>query len=292
MRLASIKYNQQETAALVIRDAVIPVKEINRQINTGWPEDLFAIISSGRLEEMVEWYNTGTILNVKFSDDVMIQIVDADFAPLYRSPNKIWGIGLNYKAHAAELDEKQIHGEPGSFMKPSTTIIGYGDTIEIPVQSEKTTGEGELGIIFGKKCKNIKKEDWLSVVAGFTTIVDMTAEDILRRNVRYLTSSKSFDTFFSFGPVFVTTDEIDNVNELTVQTYLNSELIAENQVKNMTFTPDFLVSYHSKIMTMLPGDIISSGTPGTAKLSNGDIVECRIDGFTTLKNPVKDLKIK
>ena len=134
------------------------------------------------------------------------------------------------------------------------------------------------------------REDWLDAVAGFTTIVDMTAEDILRRNPRNLTQSKSFDTFFSFGPVFVTADEIADVRELKVRTIHNGEVHAENVVANMTFPPDFLVSYHSQIMTLLPGDIISTGTPPGVGLGHkpepvflkpGDVVELSVEGLGT-----------
>jgi 2-keto-4-pentenoate hydratase/2-oxohepta-3-ene-1,7-dioic acid hydratase in catechol pathway len=175
-------------------------------------------------------------------------------------------------------------------MKPDTTIIGHRDTILIPRQSERTTAEAELGIIIGRLGKNVAREDWLSVVAGFTTVIDLTAEDILRRNPRYLTRSKSFDTFFSFGPVLLTPDEISDVLDLKVSTLLNGQVVAEDRVVNMTFPPDLLVAFHSEVMTLLPGDIISTGTPGAALIQDGDRVECRIDGFETLMNPVRDLK--
>ena len=120
----------------------------------------------------------------------------------------------------------------------------------------------------------------------------MTAEDILEKNPRYLTRAKSFDTFFSFGPVLVTTDEIEDLHQVEVATYINDELHRKNVVSNMTFKPEYLVSFHSKVMTLKPGDIISTGTPGAVKISDGDTVECRIEGFTTLKNSVVDLKNK
>ncbi|MFC1812989.1 fumarylacetoacetate hydrolase family protein, partial [Thermodesulfobacteriota bacterium] len=142
------------------------------------------------------------------------------------------------------------------------------------------------------KCENVSRDDWLSVVAGFTTILDMTAEDILRQNVRYLTLSKSFNTFFSFGPQLVTPDEIEDVSRLKVSTTINGRVHAENQVSNMTFPPDFLVSFLSSAMTLLPGDIISTGTPGAVLIKDGDIVESKINGFSPLKNRVKDLKAK
>jgi len=116
------------------------------------------------------------------------------------------------------------------------------------------------------------------------------AEDILRRNPRFLTRSKSFDTFFSFGPVVVTPDEVDDVTALTVQTIRNGEIMAENVVNNMTFPPFELVTFHSRVMTLEPGDIISTGTPGAVHIRHGDIVKCHIEGIGTLQNPVVDSK--
>jgi 2-keto-4-pentenoate hydratase/2-oxohepta-3-ene-1,7-dioic acid hydratase in catechol pathway len=157
--------------------------------------------------------------------------------------------------------------------------------------SERTTAEAELGVIIGKRCRDVAREDWHSVVAGFTTIIDMTAEDILRRNPRFLTVCKSFDTFFSFGPQVLTPDEIPDVMSLNVSTVINGAVHATNVVSNMTYPPDFLVSFHSQVMTLLPGDIISTGTPGAVPIADGDTVRCRIDGFEELENTVKDLKV-
>jgi 2-keto-4-pentenoate hydratase/2-oxohepta-3-ene-1,7-dioic acid hydratase in catechol pathway len=156
---------------------------------------------------------------------------------------------------------------------------------------EKTTGEAELGVILGRECKDVPEADWLNAVAGFTTVLDMTAEDILRRNPRYLTRSKSFDTFFSFGPVMLTPDEIPDVLKLNVATVINGRVHAQNIVSNMTFPPPYLVSFHSRVMPWLPGDILSTGTPQAVPLKHGDVLECRIDGFPSLRNPVQDLKV-
>lgn len=291
MRLTTIKRNNAEQACFFTPFGCVPIEMVNQKFGQKWPVDFMELLKSGKIPEMQSWYDSNF---EKIEEDLKAHAIEEDktyFAPLYRHPRKIWGIGLNYQDHADELDEKTPKGEPGSFMKPDTTIIGYGDTIQIPLQSEKTTAEGELGIIIGKMCKDVPREDWLSVVAGFTTIIDMTAEDILRRNTRYLTMSKSFDTFFSFGPVLVTSDEINDVMKLNVSTVINGHVHAKNVVSNMTFPPDFLVSFHSKVMTLLPGDIISTGTPGAVYINDADFVECRIDGFETLVNQVRDLKV-
>ncbi len=292
MRLATIKQNFVETAVVVTDLGVIPVEVINDKFSKNWATNLLEIIQSGDLQMMNKWYLAGGKGQLKELKHHTIPKGQIQFAPLYRRPRKIWGIGLNYMDHAADLAEKAPNTEPASFMKPDTAIIGQGEDIKIPLQSEKTTAEAELGVIFGKECKDVEKEDWLSVVAGFTNIIDMTAEDILRKNPRYLTRSKSFNTFFSFGSQLVTPDEIEDVMTLKVATVINGGIHAENVISNMTFPPDYLVSFHSKVMTMLPGDIISTGTPRAVHINDGDVVECRINGFETLHNPVVDLKLR
>jgi len=290
MRLATLKMEGSEKSAIATRHGLIPVTAVNRKFDRTWPTDALELITSGGLQDLTAWY----IAEGRQALDVMTdEVVSANAlrpAPLYRRPRKIWGIGLNYADHAADLSEKTPTGIPGSFMKPDTTLIGPGDAIRIPDLSQKTTAEGELGVIIGRKCRNVRAEDWQTVVAGFTTIIDMTAEDILRQNPRYLTVSKSFDTFFSFGPQLVTPDEIPDVSALEVSTVLNGRVHAKNVVANMTFSPAFLVSFLSRVMTLLPGDIISTGTPGARVIAEGDIVECRISGFKSLVNPVIDLK--
>ncbi|HEY2574537.1 MAG TPA: fumarylacetoacetate hydrolase family protein [Verrucomicrobiaceae bacterium] len=284
MRVATIEHQGTEQAALVLEDGVLPLATLNEQQKSDWPADMLSLLVSGRFYELKDWFTaTGGALKATMENP--------RFRPLYRRPRKIWGIGLNYVAHAADLAEKAPHEEPASFMKPDTSIIGPGDTICIPQQSDKTTGEAELGVIFGREGKNVTEANWLDVVAGFTTILDMTAEDILRKNPRYLTRCKSFDTFFSFGPVLVTPDEIPDVHRLKVATVINGRVHAENVVANMTFSPPQLVAFHSRVMPWLPGDILSTGTPQAAPLKDGDTLECRIDGFPSLRNPVRDLKI-
>lgn len=292
MRLSTIKVNEAEVAAIVTSAGLVPVATVNEIVGTNWPTELFALIQTGQLEDMNAWYRAGGKAEVEGLYSYTISKADVQYAPLYRHPRKIWGIGLNYVDHAGDLAEQAPTVYPGTFPKYDTTIIGPGDTIQIPLQSNKTTAEGELGVIFGKKCKDVEEKDWLSVVAGFTTIIDMTAEDILRINPRYLTHAKNFDTFFSFGPELVTPDEVADVTQLKVATVLNGKIYAQNVVSNMTFTPPYLVSFQSKVAMMLPGDVISTGTPRAVQIQHGDVAEVWIDGFEPLKNPVVDLKAR
>lgn len=289
MRLATIRVKGEETATIVTSTGIVPLKEVNDKLGQNWATDMLELIRLGQVRQLNNWYRIegkGLVENIP-----AIAKEEAVFCPLYRKPRKIWGIGLNYVDHAADLAEKAPSEEPASFMKPDTTIIGPGEKIKIPWQSHKTTAESELGVIIGTECKDVKRENWLDVVAGFTTVIDMTAEDILRKNPRYLTRAKSFDTFFSFGPQLVTPDEIEDIMKIQVATVINGRIHAENVVANMTFPPDFLVSFHSQVMRMLPGDIISTGTPRAVHITDGDVVECWIKGFEPLINPVIDLKV-
>jgi len=288
MRLSTIRLNGLDTACVVTSKGLVPISDVNRELKKWWPTDMLALIQGAGLDDMRQWHASGgRAMLEKFA---AIPKEQATYAPLYRNPHKIWGIGLNYVDHAGDLAEKAPTERPASFPKWDNTIIGHNEAIKIPTQSEKTTGESELGVIFGKRCVNVEREDWLSMVAGFTTIIDMTAEDILRLNPRYLTQAKNFDTFFSFGPELVTPDEVQDVMKLSVATVINGAVHAQNVVSNMTFPPDFLVSFHTKIATTYPGDVISTGTPRAVHIHDGDVIECRIDGFAALKNPVIDLK--
>jgi 2-keto-4-pentenoate hydratase/2-oxohepta-3-ene-1,7-dioic acid hydratase in catechol pathway len=206
-------------------------------------------------------------------------------APWIRA-GKIVGIGLNYADHARDLDAP-LPTEPATFLRPSTAVTGPGDAIRLPPQSKRVTAEAELGLVIGRRCRNMSVPDAASVVFGYVSIIDVTAEDILKRNPRFLTRSKSFDSFFQWGPVVITCDEVADVNALEVKTVVNGEVKAQNTVAHMTFGPFELVSFLSHEMTFEPGDVISTGTPGAAPIHAGDTVSCEISGFPTLRAPVQ-----
>jgi 2-keto-4-pentenoate hydratase/2-oxohepta-3-ene-1,7-dioic acid hydratase in catechol pathway len=235
---------------MVLSDGVVPVGEMSGARYT----DLLSLIEGGRLHELRSWVRG---LDEAARDKLASSAIPTDrfeYAPLYRRPRKIWGISMNYVEHAGDLSETAPSDEPASFMRPDTTIIGPGEEILLPEQSEKVAGGAELGLVIGREAKDVseEEEEAPSVVAGLTTVLDMTAEDILRKNPRYFTRAKSFDTFFSFGPQLVTLDEVGEIENLTVATVLNGEVRRENVVSNMTFSPWFLVLFHSKVMTLLP----------------------------------------
>ena len=302
MRLATIKLCGAEVAGIVTEKGILPIHALNAAKGTAWKENLYDLIVEDQLKGLTNWYNEGGKEELaKIAGTVPYEKVE--YAPLYRNPRRIFGIGLNYVDHAGDIGDAAPQGFPGSFFKMADTLIGPGDEIHMPAMKEalKTTAEAELGVILGKDCRDVSEDNWLDAVAGYTTILDMTEESILKGNEflkgnpRYLCIVKNFPTFFSFGPQLVTPDEVPDVLKLEVQSVHNGEVYAKNVVANMTHRPARLVSLHSSIQGWLAGDVLSTGTPRAFGLQDGDIAECRIygpDGFSMepLVNPVVDLK--
>jgi 2-keto-4-pentenoate hydratase/2-oxohepta-3-ene-1,7-dioic acid hydratase in catechol pathway len=229
-------------------------------------------------------------LAVQGSDVRFMSGSDQTFTAPYRRPRMIWGIGLNYVEHASDLEAKAPEDEPASFIKGDHTVIGPGEPILVPWQSRRTTAEAELGIVIGQHCRNVSEEQALGHVWGVVPVLDQTAEDILARNPRFLTRSKNFPSFFSFGPEITPLEDVleqfGDLGRVEVSTVHNGSAHRTNTVANMTFSPAFLVSFHSQVMPLYPGDIISTGTPGAVRVQPGDVAECRIPGIGTLTNPV------
>jgi 2-keto-4-pentenoate hydratase/2-oxohepta-3-ene-1,7-dioic acid hydratase in catechol pathway len=202
-------------------------------------------------------------------------------------PSKVVCVGRNYKEHAAELGNA-MPTEPLLFLKAPSAIVGHGDTIELPGQSERVEHEGELGVVIGRKCRFLSEdEDPLAYVLGYTCVNDVTARDLQRKDVQF-TRAKSFDTFCPVGPYFVTgLDPTD----LRVETRVNGEVRQSGRTSAMAFPVPFLIRYISNVMTLNPGDLIATGTPaGVGPLLDGDTVEVEVEGVGTLRNPVKSLK--
>ncbi|MCT2534186.1 fumarylacetoacetate hydrolase family protein [Aquibacillus koreensis] len=284
MRLSTLKQNGLETAAIRVKDNFVLMESINHNEGKEWPVEIYDLLQQGKLEEVIDWYENGG--KAKLLDYEKIPMNEVIYAPLYRRPRKIWGVGLNYIDSSEQSLEDVPYSDPVSFMKPDTSIIGPEDNIQIPHQSKHTTAEAELAIIIGKECYDISEEESEGVIAGYTTAFDMTESKIHSENHRFLTRAKSFNTFFSFGPELITKGAISNVSELVIQTVLNGEKKHENTVMNMRYSPYFIVSFHSKVMTLLPGDIILTGTPGAVLIRDGDVVESHITGFQPLINKV------
>lgn len=200
------------------------------------------------------------------------------------TPSKIVCVGRNYAEHAAELGH-DLPKEPMLFLKAPSALIFNEDAIVLPPQSEQVEHEAELGIVIGRRCKNIgDEEDPFQFVKGFTCLNDVTARDLQRRDGQFA-RAKSFDTFCSIGPFIVT--DLD-VADLRVICRVNGAVKQDGRTSQMVFPVDFLIRYISKMMTLMPGDLIATGTPaGVSRLNPGDVCEVEIEGIGVLSNPVR-----
>lgn len=200
------------------------------------------------------------------------------------TPSKIVCVGLNYRHHAAEMN-KQIPPEPLLFMKPPSAIIGPGEAIVLPAQSELVHHEGELAVVIGKRAKNIARAESLGHIAGYVCANDVTARDIQRREKRY-TRGKGFDTFCPLGPALALADDFVPA-EHTLSCRVDGVERQRSRLNDFIFPIDEIVEFVSKIMTLLPGDVILTGTPaGVNQLLPGESVTVEVDGIGALENPV------
>lgn len=276
MKLIRFEFEGRKHSGVVVNGAIAPVTEVNARRGTFVPDDLLAIIQTGDLEPLRDLRGVETI-----------PVTEVRPVLPYDVPPKIWCIGLNYKSHAEDIQAAQPE-EPGSFMKPASCMFDPGGRIVLPPPevSNEVDAEGELGVVIGKACRFVPAGDVPGVIFGYTTTLDLTALDVLRRNPRYLTRAKSIDTFFSFGPVIVTADEVGDVDALEVVTEHNDSICSRDFVRNMRHRPYELVRFHSDYFTLYPGDLISTGCPKGARIQAGDSVRARIDGVGLLSATV------
>jgi 2-keto-4-pentenoate hydratase/2-oxohepta-3-ene-1,7-dioic acid hydratase in catechol pathway len=197
-------------------------------------------------------------------------------------PSKIVALGLNYRDHAQEV-KMVIPKEPLIFLKPSTSVIGPGEPIIYPKMSKRVDYEAELAIVIGKEAKKVSEERAADYILGYTCLNDVTARDLQPKDGQW-TTAKGFDTFAPIGPWIVT--DIDP-HHLDVSSYLNGERRQHSNTKNLIFGPRQLVSFISHVMTLLPGDVIATGTPsGIGPMAIGDKIDVVIEGIGTLSNDV------
>ncbi|GAA0329101.1 fumarylacetoacetate hydrolase family protein [Actinoallomurus spadix] len=197
-------------------------------------------------------------------------------------PSKVVAIGKNYAEHAREMGGEPP-AEPVIFMKPSTAVIGHRETIAYPSLSERVDYEGELAVVIGRLCRDVPASRATDVILGYTCANDVTARDLQRRDGQY-TRAKGFDTFCPLGPWIET--ELDP-SDLAITTAVNGETRQSSRTKELLHGVPELIEYVSKVMTLLPGDVILTGTPeGVGPLEVGDEVSVAIENIGTLSNTV------
>src|SRR6187200_2596418 len=200
--------------------------------------------------------------------------------------SKVVGIGRNYAAHAAEMGG-DVPTEPLMFLKPNTSVVGPGDPIFYPSQTSNLHYEGELAVVIGRICRDVPVEQATDVIFGYTIANDVTARDLQRSDVQF-TRAKGFDSFCPVGPWIETDlDPHDFVEGRQVQTYLNGDVVQDGSTADMVFDVPTLVAHVSSAMTLLPGDVILTGTPeGVGPMQVGDEVEVSVAGIGNLTSKV------
>ena len=200
--------------------------------------------------------------------------------------SKVVGIGRNYAAHAAEMGT-DVPAEPLMFLKPNTSVTGPGDPVFYPRQSSEVHFEGELAVVIGRICRDVPVERVADVVQGYTVANDVTARDLQRSDVQF-TRAKGFDSFCPLGPWIE--DDLDPqtfADGVSIQTHLNGDLVQDGSTKDLIFDIPTLIAHISSVMTLLPGDVILTGTPeGVGPMQPGDEVEVSIGGLGALTNTV------
>ena len=199
------------------------------------------------------------------------------------APSKIVGMARNYRKHAEEMG-KVVPQEPLIFLKPSSSIIGPGDTIELPPESSRVDYEGELAVVIGRRCSRLGPNEPIEpYIAGYTCLNDVSARDFQKKDGLFA-RAKGYDTFCPMGPVVET--EFD-WRKTRLETLVNGERHQYGDSSEMIFAIDAQMRFISNVMTLLPGDVIATGTPeGIGPLAAGDVVEVAIEGIGKLSNPV------
>jgi 2-keto-4-pentenoate hydratase/2-oxohepta-3-ene-1,7-dioic acid hydratase in catechol pathway len=204
----------------------------------------------------------------------------------------IWGVGLNYRDHAAETG-RPLPEAPTLFVKSPSAVIGPGEPIVVPPHVKQPDYEGELAVVIGRRAKDVREADAFDVIAGLTVAHDVSARDH-QYNTGQFSWSKSFDTFCPLGPEVVSLDEIDLAAGLAIETRVSGEVMQSSNTSQLVFSVPFLIAWISQGCTLEPGDMILTGTPagvGAARrpprwLVDGDVVDITVEGVGTLSNPV------
>jgi 2-keto-4-pentenoate hydratase/2-oxohepta-3-ene-1,7-dioic acid hydratase in catechol pathway len=238
--------------------------------------NFYGIVGNDHVREIAgDIFGTYTILDEK----VPLKVVET-LAPCV--PSKIIAVGLNYRLHAEEV-KMELPEEPILFLKPSTAVIGLEQNILYPAMSMRVDYEGELGVVIGRECGSVGIEQAPDYILGYTCFNDVTARDLQKKDKQWI-RAKGFDTFAPMGP-FIETD-FDPANAL-IETYLNGEKKQSGSTRDLIFPVFFLVSFISHVMTLLPGDVIATGTPsGIGPMQVGEVVEVKIEGLGILRNTV------
>ncbi len=240
----------------------------------------------GALKEDVLFELKGSVFSKFETKEEGIPISEVILLPP-AEPTKIVAVGANYKNHTREMG-RPVPEEPLIFLKPPSAVVGPNDIIVYPKMAKRVDYEGELALVIKKEAKLLSDNDKIEdYILGYTCFNDVTARDLQQKDGQF-TRAKSFDTFAAVGPCIAT--DVDP-SQMKLKTFLNGKLRQSSSLNNLIFSIPFLVRFISRIMTLIPGDIITTGTPaGIGPMSPGDRVDVQIEGIGTLSNTVMKIK--
>jgi 2-keto-4-pentenoate hydratase/2-oxohepta-3-ene-1,7-dioic acid hydratase in catechol pathway len=284
MKLARFGESGKERPAVQTAEGLFDVSAFGEDYN----EQFFA---SGGVQRLADWWSQHRQECPSVPEGTRLG------SPLQR-PSKIICIGLNYADHAKETNA-QIPQEPIIFFKASSSLTGPNDEVVIPKNSHKTDWEVELAIVIGKKASYVDEQEALQYVAGYCLHNDYSEREFQIERGGQWVKGKSCDTFAPLGPWLVTPDEIKTLDNLRLWLTVNGKTMQDGNTSNLIFKIPFLISYLSRFMSLLPGDVISTGTPAgvglgmnpQVYLKPGDVVECGIDGLGSSRQVLKECKI-
>ena len=293
MKIARYCYRKKTSYGVISKKAILSLPALAEHFNEEVPEKLKGFIAESKktvkkTERLLKKTDNNLFKKVSKPTNCVSLLPPVSF------PHKIICLGLNYYDHAAET-KSSIPKEPILFLKPHTAIAGPNQAIKKPQFVKELDYEGELCIVIGKAGKNISIKDAKKHVFGYTVFNDVSARDFQFRDGQW-TRGKSFDTFAPTGPWITTENQLKNIDNLTIRTWVNGELRQNGTTRNMVFKISEILYHISRVMTLEPSDIIATGTPagvGFAMnpqqfLKHGDIVRIEIEGIGVLENPVEE----
>ncbi len=284
MKLITFSAQGQQRLGVLLEDGKIgDVCRADSQI----PEDIIEFLAAGEAMHSRVAQTAAGIASEHVLDMEAVRV-----GPPVPHPDKILCIGINYKDHIEETNSETPE-HPVVFSKHSNTIIGPDDPIHLPTISKAVDYEAEFAVVMGRTARNVSQSEALDYVGGYTALNDVSARDFQHRTSQWV-MGKSFDTFAPIGPVLVTADDIPDPHTLDIVLRLNGEEMQSSNTRQLLFNVNDLIADISSVMTLEPGDIISTGTPGgvgfardpQVLLKPGDMVEIEIQGIGILRNPV------
>ena len=276
MRFCAFREYDAVATGMAFQDRVVALDDLNDSLGTDFGPDLDTLLRRGQQDELAKRVDATRVPRSGWRSG------NLRYAPPIARPRKIWGVGLNFAAHANDL-AGEVAEDPMAWMRPATTLAGDGAVVGLPPGIGTVSAEAEIGVVIGKDARDLQnRRDARDAVFGFTPVLDLTAEELLRKNVRNLTRAKSYDGFCVVGPFVVTADEWEPSPETRIVTDVDGAT-KDGLVSHMRHDPYELVRFFSHVFPWEAGDLLLTGTPGALPLKPGSQMRARIDGLGELK---------